>query len=75
MLAEAKERVESAGLTGEYRRPAGDPANEIVEVAKDRKAALIVIGSHHHSLFARLLGADVESQIKRDAGCDVIVVE
>ena len=57
VLAEAKERVESAGLTGEYMWAAGDPANEIVEVAKDRKAALIVIGSHHHSLFARLLGA------------------
>jgi nucleotide-binding universal stress UspA family protein len=75
VLAEAKERVESAGLTGEYMWAAGDPANEIVEVAKDRKAGVIVIGSHHHSLFARLLGADVETQIKRDAGCDVIVAD
>ena len=48
ILAEAKERIESAGLTGEYMWAAGDPANEIVEVAKDRRAKLIVIGSHHH---------------------------
>ena len=75
VLAEAKERVESAGLTGEYMWAAGDPANEIVEVAKDRKAGLIVIGSHHHSRLARLLGADVAAQIKRDAGCDVIVAD
>jgi nucleotide-binding universal stress UspA family protein len=75
VLAEAKERVESAGLTGEYMWAAGDPANEIVEAAKDRGAELIVIGSHHHSLLARLLGPDVATQVKRDAGCDVIVAD
>jgi nucleotide-binding universal stress UspA family protein len=75
VLAQAKERVESAGLTGEYMWAAGDPANEIVEAAKDRGASLIVIGSHHHSLFARILGPDVATQVKRDAGCDVIVAE
>jgi nucleotide-binding universal stress UspA family protein len=75
VLAEAKERVESAGLTGEYMWAAGDPANEIVEAAKDRGASLIVIGSHHHGMLARILGADVAAQIKRDAGCDVIVAE
>ena len=75
VLAAAKERVESAGLTGDYMWAAGDPANEIVEVAKDRKAGLIVIGSHHHSLFARILGPDVATQVKRDAGCDVIVAD
>jgi nucleotide-binding universal stress UspA family protein len=75
VLAQAKERVESAGLTGEYTWAAGDPANEIVEAAKDRGAGLIVIGSHHHSLLARILGPDVATQVKRDAGCDVIVAD
>ena len=75
ILAEAKERIESAGLTGEYMWAAGDPANEIVEAAKDRGASLIVIGSHHHGLLARIFGADVAAQVKRDAGCDVIVAE
>jgi nucleotide-binding universal stress UspA family protein len=75
VLAQAKERVESAGLTGEYTWAAGDPANEIVEAAKDRGAGLIVIGSHHHSLLARIFGPDVATQVKRDAGCDVIVAD
>lgn len=75
ILAEAKERIESAGLTGEYMWAAGDPANEIVETAKDRGAKLIVIGSHHHGLLARIFGADVAASVKRDAGCDVIVAE
>jgi nucleotide-binding universal stress UspA family protein len=75
VLAQAKERVEAAGLTGEYTWAAGEPANEIVETAKDRGAGLIVVGSHHHSLLARILGPDVATQVKRDAGCDVIVAD
>jgi len=73
VLAEARERIESAGLTGEYAWAAGEPASAIVGVARERRAALIVLGSHHHGLFARVLGPDVATQVKRDAGCDVIV--
>lgn len=75
ILAQARERVDAAGLTGEYMWAAGEPANEIVSAARDRGAELIVIGSHHHSLLARVLGPDVATQVKRDAGCDVIVAE
>jgi nucleotide-binding universal stress UspA family protein len=75
VLAQAKERIESEGFTGDYMWAAGDPANEIVEVAKDRGAGLIVIGSHHHGLLMRILGPDVATQVKRDAGCDVIVAD
>ena len=73
VLAEARERVESAGLTGEYTWAAGEPASAIVGAARERGADLIVIGSHHHGRLARLLGPDVATQIKRDAGCEVIV--
>jgi len=73
VLAEARERVESAGLTGEYTWAAGEPASAIVGAARERGAGLIVIGSHHHGRLARLLGPDVATQVKRDAGCDVIV--
>jgi nucleotide-binding universal stress UspA family protein len=73
VLAEARERVESAGLTGEYTWAAGEPASAIVGAARERGADLIVIGSHHHGRLARILGPDVATQIKRDAGCEVIV--
>jgi nucleotide-binding universal stress UspA family protein len=72
VLAEARERIESAGLTGEYRA-AGEPASALVGAARDRGAELIVVGSHHHGLLVRVLGPDVATQVKRDAGCDVIV--
>lgn len=74
VLAGAREHVESAGLTADYVWAAGEPAGAIVGAARDRKATLIVVGSHHHSLFGRLLGADVAAEVKREAGCDVIAV-
>jgi nucleotide-binding universal stress UspA family protein len=75
ILAEARRRVEGAGLTGEYTWAAGEPASAIVGAARDRGAELIVIGTHHHGLFARVLGTDVATEVQRDAGCDVIVVD
>ena len=75
ILAEAKERIEAAGITGEYTWAAGEPADAIVGAARDSGAKLIVIGSHHHGLLSRIFGPDVATQVKRDAGCDVIVAE
>jgi nucleotide-binding universal stress UspA family protein len=75
VLAAAKERVEAAGLTGEYVWAAGEPASAIVGAARERGAKLIVIGSHHHGLLARVLGPDVATEVKRDAGCDVLVAD
>jgi nucleotide-binding universal stress UspA family protein len=54
---------------------AGDPAEVIIEVAQARNASLIVLGEHHHSLFAALVGADVSGEVKRRSGADVLVVE
>ena len=75
VFAEAHQRIEAAGLSADYAWAAGEPADAIVGEARDRKADLIVLGSHHGGLFSRLLGADVASEVKRSAGCDVIVVD
>jgi nucleotide-binding universal stress UspA family protein len=74
VLAEARKRVEAAGLTADYVWSAGEPAGEIIGIAKERQATLIVIGEHHHGFFGRLLGADVSGEVQRAAGCDVITV-
>lgn len=74
ILTKARERVEASGLAADYVWAAGEPAGEILGIAKERKATLIVIGSHHHGFFGRLLGADVTGEVQRDAGCDVIAV-
>ena len=44
-------------------------------LARDRKASLVVVGSHHHGFLAKLVGADVAAEVKRSAGADVLVVE
>jgi nucleotide-binding universal stress UspA family protein len=75
VFAAARKRIETAGLTADYVWGAGDPATEIVGAARDRKADLVVLGAHHHGFLSRLLGADVASEVKRSAGCDVIVVD
>ncbi len=74
-LAEARDRIDAAGLTGEYMWSAGEPASAIVGAARERGAELIVIGSHHHTWLTRILGPDVATQVKRSAGCDVIVAD
>jgi nucleotide-binding universal stress UspA family protein len=75
IFAAARERIDGAGATADYLWAAGEPGNEIIAVARERHADVVVLGSHHHSLLSRLLGTDVATEVKRSAGCDVIVVE
>jgi nucleotide-binding universal stress UspA family protein len=75
MLEEARTTIEAAGVKADYAWAAGDPASAIVDAAKERRARLIVLGSHHHRLLNRLMGDDVGAQVKRDAGCEVLVVD
>jgi nucleotide-binding universal stress UspA family protein len=75
VLAHARERVASAGVEADFLWAAGDPANVLVDVARDRKASLVVVGSHHHGFLAKLVGEDVAQEVKRHAGADVLVVD
>jgi nucleotide-binding universal stress UspA family protein len=75
IFAAARERLEAAGVPADYSWAAGEPADAIVGEARDRKAELIVVGLHHHGFFSRVFGADVAAEVKRSAGCDVLVVE
>jgi nucleotide-binding universal stress UspA family protein len=74
-LDHARDRVAAAGVEADFLWAAGDPANVIVDVARDRNASLVVVGSHHHGFLARLVGSDVAAEVKRRAGADVVVVD
>jgi nucleotide-binding universal stress UspA family protein len=75
VLAHARDRVAAAGVEADFLWAAGDPANVIVDVARDRNASLVVVGSHHHGFLAKLVGSDVAAEVKRRAGADVLVVD
>lgn len=62
------------GLEGEYRTGLGDPAHEILRLAEERDADLIVVGTREPGLISRLLGLSVSGEVQRRAHCDVLIV-
>jgi nucleotide-binding universal stress UspA family protein len=75
VVAHARDRVAAEGVRADFLWAAGDPAQVIIEVARDRHASLVVLGEHHHGLFAKLVGADVAAEVKHQSGADVVVVD
>lgn len=55
----------------EHRLLSGDPANEVVELAKEENVDLIVIGTHGRTGLRRLLMGSVAEAIVRRANCPV----
>ena len=72
-LTEARERLAAAGLEANLTWTAGEPGSAILETAKEMRAQVIVLGEHHHGLLGNLFGADVDAEVQREAGCEVIL--
>jgi nucleotide-binding universal stress UspA family protein len=75
IIAEAREQLGRAGVEARFVWGFGDPARLIVDTARDAGAAAIVIGADHHGFFGRLFGNDVEAEVRREARCEVVVVD
>ena len=73
LLAQARERVEGAGLRADFMWAAGEPGRAIVDAARDARAEVIVLGEHHHGFVAGLLGKDVGAEVERELGSSVIL--
>ena len=56
-----------------HRLTMGDPAGEIVRIAADERAELIVLGTHGRTGVTRLLMGSVAEAIVRRAPCPVLV--
>jgi len=52
----------------------GIPVNEILEAAREAKCDLIVLGSHAHSWFGRLMTSDIAEKVANKASCPVVTV-
>jgi nucleotide-binding universal stress UspA family protein len=75
VFTKARALLEAARVKADYVWAAGDPADAIIGTARERKADVVVLGAHHHGLLTRLFGTGVASEVERNVGCDVLVVE
>jgi nucleotide-binding universal stress UspA family protein len=63
-----------SGIRHEFAGMVGEPVAEIVQVAADAHADLIVVGTSEPSLLERLFGGSVSQGVARQASCDVLIV-
>lgn len=73
-LSHAEAVLGELGIGGAYEVGLGEPADVIVEVADERDADMIVVGTTEPGLVARLLGLSVSEAVQRRARCDVLIV-
>jgi len=75
MLDAEVERVRSAGGTvAQAHLMMGEPAREIIHLAEDLGAGLVVMGSRERGGIRRALMGSVSDSVVRYAHCPVLVV-
>lgn len=67
--------VSDAKIRAERRFEVGDPATEVLRVAQEINANLIVMGTHGRTGLGRLLMGSVAEQVVRRASCPVLTVK
>ena len=73
-LSEAEAFLAEKGIKANLVEGHGDPAEVIVDAAKETGADLIVVGTRGLSTAERVLLGSVSTKVLHDAPCDVLVV-
>lgn len=66
--------VRGADVRAERRLEEGEPVTEILRVAQEIDASLIVLGTHGRTGLSRLLMGSVAEQVVRKSACPVLTV-
>jgi nucleotide-binding universal stress UspA family protein len=74
LLEQAKATLAGRGVGAETVLATGDPAEAIVQLAEQRSADLIVVGTREPGFWERVLGHSVSAAVQRHARCDVLIV-
>jgi nucleotide-binding universal stress UspA family protein len=74
LLDGATKKLAERGVAAESVLGMGDPADAILELAEQRSADLIVVGTREPGFFERLMGHSVSESVQRHAHCDVLIV-
>ena len=74
MLDGATKELAYRGVQVESVLAMGDAADAILELAEQRGADLIVVGTREPGFFERLMGHSVSESVERHARCDVLIV-
>jgi nucleotide-binding universal stress UspA family protein len=73
-LERARMSLTGKRVDAEYVTEVGDPVERLLEVAHQRDADLIVVGSRERGFLERLLGHGVDEAVARRADRDVLLV-
>jgi nucleotide-binding universal stress UspA family protein len=73
-LEQARTKLSQRRLEADYVARLGEPAETLLDVADERDADLVVVGSREHGFLERLLARPVEEAVARRAERDVLLV-
>jgi nucleotide-binding universal stress UspA family protein len=73
-LGDARRRLQEHGVKPELVLGIGDPPRTILQLAEERGADLIVLGTRQLGALARVMGQSVSEEVLRRAPCDVLLV-
>src|SRR5689334_22546761 len=73
-LASAGQHLEGLGIRVRLQRAIGEPADTLVEVARENGADLIVVGTREPNVMMRMLGQSTSGGVVHRGQCDVMVV-